>query len=160
MSRTWRVRLTDQAELDLLGIASWTAENFGPRQAEQYVETILQAMENLTDGPETLGTKAREELAPYLTAGRELRFVYEAPAEAFVVLGERAMVTALLVNLLKNALEAAGEAGPVIVTVDDPPSPRLVIDNPGEAPPERGCGTRWQGAFVSGGAGPPPGPRP
>ena len=64
MSRTWRVRLTDQAELDLLGIASWTAENFEPRQAEQYVETILQAMENLTDGPETLGTTARDELAP------------------------------------------------------------------------------------------------
>lgn len=80
--------------------------------------------------------EAREELAPYLAVGRELRVVYKAPVEAFVVLGERAMVTALLVNLLKNALEAAGEAGLVIVTVDDPPSPRLVIDNPGEVPPE------------------------
>ncbi|HML54611.1 MAG TPA: 7TM diverse intracellular signaling domain-containing protein [Solidesulfovibrio magneticus] len=79
--------------------------------------------------------EAREELAPYLTGGRELRVVYEAAAEGFDVLGERAMVTALLVNLLKNALEAAGEAGPVLVTVADPPSPRLVIDNPGEVPP-------------------------
>ena len=64
MSRTWRVRLTDQAELDLLGISTWTAENFGPRQAEQYIETILKAIEALMDGPETLGTTAREELAP------------------------------------------------------------------------------------------------
>ncbi|EKO38708.1 MAG: histidine kinase [Solidesulfovibrio magneticus str. Maddingley MBC34] len=79
--------------------------------------------------------EAREELAPYLKDGRELRLAYEAPAEAFVVLGERAMVTALLVNLLKNALEAAGEVGSVVVTVADPPSPRLVIENPGEVPP-------------------------
>ena len=80
--------------------------------------------------------EAREELAPYLTAGRDLRIAYEAPAEAFVVLGERAMITAMLVNLLKNALEAAGEVGSVVMTVADPPSPRLVIDNPGEVPPQ------------------------
>ncbi len=80
--------------------------------------------------------EAREELAPYLTDGQALRVAYEAPAEAFIVLGERAMLTAMLVNLLKNALEAAGEAGPVMVTVADPRAPRLVIDNPGEAPPE------------------------
>jgi toxin ParE1/3/4 len=64
MSRTWRVRLTDQAELDLLDISRWTSENFGARQAEHYVETIMLAIEALTDGPETLGTIARDELAP------------------------------------------------------------------------------------------------
>lgn len=64
MSRAWRVRLTDQAELDLLAISRWTAANFGPRQAEHYVETILLTIEALVDGPETLGTKARDELAP------------------------------------------------------------------------------------------------
>ena len=80
--------------------------------------------------------EAREELAPYLTGGRELRIAYQAPAEAFVVLGERAMTTAMLVNLLKNALEAAGGAGPVFATVADPHRPRVVIDNPGETPPE------------------------
>lgn len=79
--------------------------------------------------------EAREELTPYLTGGRELRLTYEAPAETFVVMGERAMVTAMLVNLFKNALEAAGEAGPVLATVADPPRPHVVIDNPGEAPP-------------------------
>lgn len=80
--------------------------------------------------------EAREELAPYLTGGGELRIAYQAPAEAFVVLGERAMTTAMLVNLLKNALEAAGGAGPVFATVADPHRPRVVIDNPGETPPE------------------------
>ncbi len=48
----------------MLDISRWTSENFGARQAEQYVETILLAIEALTDGPETLGTKARDELAP------------------------------------------------------------------------------------------------
>ena len=64
MSGTWRVRLTDQAERDLIDIARWTAENFGARQAEHYVETISLAIEALADGPETLGTRARDELAP------------------------------------------------------------------------------------------------
>lgn len=64
MSRSWRVRLTDQAEQDLINIARWTAENFGARQAEHYVEIISLAIEALADGPETLGSKARDELAP------------------------------------------------------------------------------------------------
>lgn len=64
MTRTWRVRLTDQAELDFLDISRWSSENFGARQAEYYVETIMLAIEALTDGPETLGTIARDELAP------------------------------------------------------------------------------------------------
>ena len=64
MSRPWRIRLSDQAERDLIAISRWTAENFGHSQAEQYVETILQAIDDLIAGPETLGTKARDELAP------------------------------------------------------------------------------------------------
>lgn len=64
MSQTWRVRLTDKAELDLLEISRWTAENFGARQAELYLETIWLAIEALCDGPEILGAKKRDELAP------------------------------------------------------------------------------------------------
>ena len=41
MSQIWQVRLSDQAELDLIAISHWTAENFGPHQAEQYVETLF-----------------------------------------------------------------------------------------------------------------------
>lgn len=64
MSSTWTVRLAKQAELDFLGIATWTAENFGERQAESYVETLTLAIEALHDGPEILGTKARDEIEP------------------------------------------------------------------------------------------------
>lgn len=61
MSLVWHVRLAEQAEFDLLDIAIWTAENFGPRQAESYVETVTLALESLHDGPEILGAKARDD---------------------------------------------------------------------------------------------------
>jgi toxin ParE1/3/4 len=61
MSLVWHVRLAEQAELDLLDIAIWTAENFGPRQAESYVETVTLALEALHDGPKILGAKARDD---------------------------------------------------------------------------------------------------
>jgi len=64
MSLAWTVRLADQAELDFLDIATWTAENFGSRQADEYSETVMLAIEALTDGPEILGAKAREDIAP------------------------------------------------------------------------------------------------
>lgn len=62
MSRSWRVRLAQQAEFDLFEISKWTAENFGARQAEYYGEIVSLAIEALNDGPEILGSKARDEI--------------------------------------------------------------------------------------------------
>ena len=62
MSLAWQVRLAGQAEQDLLDITLWTAENFGPRQAGPYAETIALAIEALHDGPEILGAKVRDEI--------------------------------------------------------------------------------------------------
>ncbi len=64
MSAPWRVRLTASAEADLLDIAAWTAEHFGPRQAAFYMETLTQAVEALHEGPDILGARARDEIAP------------------------------------------------------------------------------------------------
>ena len=64
MSRSWRVRIAQQAELDLFEIFKWTTENFGVRQAEYYAETVSLAVEALHDGPEILGSKPRDEIAP------------------------------------------------------------------------------------------------
>lgn len=64
MSLAWTVRLAEQAELDFLDIAKWTVENFGERQAEFYAETLLLAIEDLRDGPEILGAKARDDIGP------------------------------------------------------------------------------------------------
>lgn len=64
MSRNWIVRLTHQAELDVLDIIKWTAEQFGELQADQYLETISLALDVLANGPETPGVKNRNELGP------------------------------------------------------------------------------------------------
>ncbi len=62
MSSVWRVRLAEQAELDLLSITLWTVENFGTQQAEIYAQTLSLAIEALHDGPEVLGATVRDDL--------------------------------------------------------------------------------------------------
>lgn len=64
MSRRWRVRLTDQAERDLEEIAIWTADHFGALQTRRYMKTLALALEALAAGPDSDGTKARDEVAP------------------------------------------------------------------------------------------------
>jgi toxin ParE1/3/4 len=64
MSRSWRLRLADQAERDLQAIANWTTENFGLRQAEVYLETVTQAIEALHNGPDIPGARERSEIGP------------------------------------------------------------------------------------------------
>jgi toxin ParE1/3/4 len=64
--QTWRVRLGAAAELDFANILKWTAENFGPRQARTYRDTLVQAIRELAKGPDIVGSKAREEIMPGL----------------------------------------------------------------------------------------------
>lgn len=64
MSIVWKIRLAAQAELDFSEIITWTAENFGERQAKAYAETLILAIELLNNGPEQLGVKAREDIGP------------------------------------------------------------------------------------------------
>ena len=42
----------------------WTARTFGPAQAEIYAETLLLAIEALSEGPDVTGSKARDEISP------------------------------------------------------------------------------------------------
>jgi toxin ParE1/3/4 len=60
--RKWRVRLGALAEIDFANILKWTAENFGPRQARVYRDTIVQAIGELADGPDVAGSIARNEI--------------------------------------------------------------------------------------------------
>lgn len=64
MSRAWRVRLTRQAESDFLEISRWTTETFGARQSALYAETLTLAIEALHAGPDVVGAKTRDEIAP------------------------------------------------------------------------------------------------
>jgi toxin ParE1/3/4 len=60
--RKWRVRLGAVAEIDFANVLKWTAENFGPRQARVYRDTIVQAIGELADGPDVAGSAARNEI--------------------------------------------------------------------------------------------------
>ena len=60
----WHVRLGAVAELDFANIISWTAENFGARQARIYRETLVDAICDLTNGPDVAGSKARSDIMP------------------------------------------------------------------------------------------------
>lgn len=62
MSRLCQVRLSDHAEQDLIAISRWSAENFGPLQAEKYVETIFLAIESLRNDPRPIDANYRDEL--------------------------------------------------------------------------------------------------
>ncbi len=64
--RKWRVRLGAAAELDFANILKWTTENFGTRQSRVCGNTLIQAIGELTDGPDVAGSKARDEIMPGL----------------------------------------------------------------------------------------------
>src|SRR5712691_2498355 len=62
VERKWRVRLGAAAELDFANILKWTTENFGARQSRLYRDTLVQAIGELADGPDVVGSKARDEI--------------------------------------------------------------------------------------------------
>jgi toxin ParE1/3/4 len=59
----WGVRLGATAELDFANILKWTAENFGARQSRIYRDTLVHAIGELADGPNVVGSSARDEIA-------------------------------------------------------------------------------------------------
>jgi len=64
--RRWRVRLGAAAELDFANILKWTTENFGVRQSRVYRNTLVQAIGELADGPDVVGSSTRDEIVPGL----------------------------------------------------------------------------------------------
>lgn len=60
----WRIRLSGPAQSDIRDIYRWTIGRFGVAQADAYLSVINAALDELRSGPETLGTRARPEIAP------------------------------------------------------------------------------------------------
>jgi toxin ParE1/3/4 len=58
----WTVRLSAAAEADFEHIVQWTSEQFGDTQAIVYAETLSIALAALTQGPDIIGAKARDEI--------------------------------------------------------------------------------------------------
>jgi toxin ParE1/3/4 len=62
MSPVWAVRLAEKAEHDLLDALVWTTDQFGALQADDYLETLTLALEALTEGPNIVGSKVRDDI--------------------------------------------------------------------------------------------------
>jgi len=60
--RRWRVRLGAAAEVDFANILKWTTENFGARQSRVYRDALVQAIGELANGPDAVGSKTRDEI--------------------------------------------------------------------------------------------------
>lgn len=58
-----KVSLAAAAQTDLDTIAAWTTVNFGPSQAESYIESILDTIDELTSPTSAARSVAREEIA-------------------------------------------------------------------------------------------------
>lgn len=61
-SRPWEVRLSEAAEADFENILLWTAEQFGEKQARIYADVLRSAFASLSEGPSTVGARARPEI--------------------------------------------------------------------------------------------------
>lgn len=63
MTGAWTVRLVAVSERDFHEVIKRSAQDFGPRQAEVYAETLELAINALRDaGPEAIGVKERKEI--------------------------------------------------------------------------------------------------
>lgn len=60
----WALRLSAQAEQDIVDILAWTAVHFNEQQASTYSDTLTLALEALIEGPDALGVKSRNDIAP------------------------------------------------------------------------------------------------
>lgn len=62
-SLTWTVRTSATADDDFEKIIAWTAQEFGPAQALRYADTLIDAIEALSRGPDIPGVKVRDDIA-------------------------------------------------------------------------------------------------
>ncbi len=57
--KIWRINLGDEAEQDFARILRYTKVTFGDQQFEIYRVTLLEAIVALAEGPDVLGSSAR-----------------------------------------------------------------------------------------------------
>ncbi len=62
----WKIRLGAAAENDFVNILRTTLDRFGPTQVEIYRSILVDALEQLSDGPELPGSAARDDILPGL----------------------------------------------------------------------------------------------
>jgi toxin ParE1/3/4 len=104
-ARYWRVRLSESAERDFLGIVQWTAENFGRRQALVYRRTLIAALTSLHDGPYLPDSRARDEIQPGLRSVHVAR--QGRRGRHFVLYRSNEVGTVDIVRILHDTMDLA-----------------------------------------------------
>jgi toxin ParE1/3/4 len=104
-ARYWRVRLSEPAERDFIGIVQWTVENFGRRQALVYRRTLIAALTSLHNGPNLPESAARDEIQ---TGLRSLHVARQGRrGRHFVLYRSDEVGTVGIVRILHDAMDLA-----------------------------------------------------
>lgn len=106
----WRVRLGAEAEKDFARIMKYTRETFGPRQMDFYRATLLDALAALGDGPDVLGSVARDEILPNL---RTLHVARQGRRERHLIMYRASQGDVIeVVRILRDAMELTRHVPP------------------------------------------------
>ena len=105
MNPRWTVLLAYQAEQDFSEILQWTVRAFGRNQAEIYGRILIRAIETLSEGPEVLGSKARDDIFPGIRTLHVARQGYKA--RHFIVFRGGTGQSIEVLRLLHDSMELA-----------------------------------------------------
>jgi toxin ParE1/3/4 len=106
----WRIRLGAEAEKDFARILKYTRETFGPLQTDMYRTTLLDAFAALGDGPDVLGSVARDEILPNL---RTLHVARQGRRGRHLILYRPAHGNVIeVIRILHDAMELARHVPP------------------------------------------------
>ena len=106
----WQIILSSEAEKDFSRILTYTRDTFGPRQAEIYETTLLDAIALLDAGPEILGSIARDELRPGIRSLHVAR--HGRRGRHFIVYRARDEHRIEVVRILHDAMDLARHIPP------------------------------------------------
>ncbi len=99
-SPKWTIVLGGLAERDFSDIVDWTAENFGPREAERYADLILATIDTISENPMSRRSRAREEIGAGYRTVRLPR-----PGRHFILYRKDKSNTLLIVRILHDGMD-------------------------------------------------------
>jgi len=95
------------AEQDFAGVITWTAENFGARQARAYARLFIETIDKIARDPLASPSRARDE-----EIGAGFRTLHVArPGRHLVLYRLRGADEVLIVRILHDSMELARWAG-------------------------------------------------
>lgn len=101
----WRIRLSSEAEADFAQILTYTRDTFGERQARLYQDILIDALEELGDGPDIFRSVARDEILPHL---RSLHIARRGrPARHFIMYRANDGQVIEILRILYDAMDLA-----------------------------------------------------